>query len=97
MSTVKFLKTANSVAPINMMDETLLLDGNGNLYTIQTIGAGTVIVYGSLFPIADAVWTTIVTLTSTATTPDSAVIQATWAHYKVIADDGVQFRIQGHV
>lgn len=97
MSTVKFLKTVNSVAPINMMDETLLLEGNGNLYTLQTIGAGTVIVYGSLFPIAENVWTTVVTLTSTATEADSAVFRATWLNYKVVADDGVQFRIQGHV
>lgn len=94
---IKYLKTVNSVPPINMMDETLLLEGNGNIYTVQTIGAGTVIIYGSLFPIEDSVWTTVVTLTSTTTEADSAVFQATWLNYKVIADDGVQFRIQEHV
>ena len=94
---IKYLKTVNSVPPINMLDETLLLEGNGNIYTVQTIGAGTVIIYGSLFPIEDSVWTTVVTLTSTATEADSAVFQATWLNYKVVADDGVQFRIQEHV
>jgi hypothetical protein len=94
---IKYIKVVNAVAPLDMQNDTLLLEGNGNIYTIQTYGAGTIIVYGSLFPIENNVWTTVVTLTSTATEADSAVFQATWVNYKVVADTGVQFRIQEHV
>ena len=95
MATTKYIQTITSMKPIDLTStgDPYVLEGGGNTFTIQTYGAGNVVVYGSLFPIASNIWTTVVTLISTASVADSAVFSGNWSNIKVVADDGVQFRI----
>ncbi len=95
MATTKYIQTMTSMKPIDLTTtgDPYVLEGAGNTFTIQTFGDGNVVVYGSLFPVVSNIWTTVVTLTSTNTVADSAVFSGNWSNIKVVADDGVQFRI----
>lgn len=95
MAVTKYIQTMTSMKPIDMSTsgDPYVVEGAGNTFTIQTFGNGNVVVYGSLFPVASNIWTTVVTLTSTASVADSAVFSGNWSNIKVVADDGVQFRI----
>ena len=95
MSVTKYMKTLTSITPIDITSagDPYVLEGGGNSFTVQSFGAGVVVVSGSLFPIASNIWTTVATLTSTVSVADSAVFSGNWTNIKVVADDGVQFRI----
>lgn len=94
MTVTKYVQTLTSMPAIdiNTTGDPYIIEG-GNTFTIQTYGAGVVVISGSLFPIANNIWTTVATLTSTASTTDSAVFSGNWSYMRIVADDGVQFRI----